>query len=90
MKKIKSEIFTKISRVNLAFKDQITALRGDGCMESLHRFVVHMHPKNTDIVSDGKSINAYTPKGHYLYRIYPSHIVRVNCQNQRKTIYEIQ
>lgn len=30
MKKIKSEVFTKISRVNLAFKDQITALRGDG------------------------------------------------------------
>lgn len=89
---MKSTILTKVNTTVLAFKDQVTELKGEGDFKFLKEFVnlLHGKQKETEIqIQEGKVIDVFTTKKAYMYKIYPKYIMRCDISNGKKTFYKI-
>lgn len=85
---MKSTILTSINTVNLQFKDQVTELKGYGDFEFLRLFVSHCHKNKETFIKNG-SIEVFTSRSMFSYKIFPKYIMRIDCNNGNKKFYKI-
>lgn len=86
---MKSIIKTKCNRVPLAFKKQITELKGMGDINFLTEFVKDCH-KNADIMQiDENTLQVSTKRISYLYSCFPNYIRQINRNTDSRIFFKI-
>jgi len=86
---MKSVILSKINKVHLPFKDQITGLKGNGDMNFLKEFVNHCH-KNASIMQiNDNTLQVATKKNYYLYSCFTNYIRQINTITDVRTYFKI-
>lgn len=86
---MKSVLATKLTRTQMAFKDQVTHCKGDGDMDFLKQFVEDYHKNAEFHPKDANSIEVYTTRSSYLYTCFPKYIRQINLENNERAFFKI-
>ena len=86
---MKSVILTKIKKVQLSFKDQITELRENGELNFLKEFVQHCHKNGRFLQVDENTIEVSTKNNNYRYSCFPNYIRKINRTTEERSFYKI-
>jgi len=86
---MKSVIKTNINQVQLAFKQEITELKGNSDMNFLKQFVEHCHKNAQYWEFDSNTIEVGTKKNYYLYSCFSNYIRKINKTTGERTFFKI-
>jgi hypothetical protein len=83
---MKSNILTKVNKVNIQFKDRIY-LKAVPTDSDLIEFVKFCHPKQDLTITDNQ-VNVFNNNSHYIYINLGTHYQRLNTDTQAKVYYK--